>query len=78
MVQVKNSQSESVLSFIRENKNNKVFAVFNLSAETQAVTLKSDFAAGRYKNALSGKPETISKQQRVMLEPWQFKILIEQ
>ncbi|WP_462146891.1 alpha-amylase family glycosyl hydrolase [Pseudoalteromonas gelatinilytica] len=78
MVQVKNSQSESVLSFIRENKNNKVFAVFNLSADTQAVTLKSDFAAGRYKNALSGKPETISKQQRVMLEPWQFKILIEQ
>jgi len=78
MVQVKNSQSESVLSFIRENKNNKVFAVFNLSAETQAVTIESDFAAGRYKNALSSKPETISKQQRVLLEPWQFKILIEQ
>ena len=78
MVQVKNDKNDHVLSFIRAKGDNKVLAMFNLSDDEQTVELQSDYAQGKYIDALNQKAITINKQQTLTLAAWQFSILIAQ
>ena len=64
---------ESVLAFTRENEENKVFCLFNFSAEPQVVTF-SEAVAGDY-DCICGEKKSIVAGEQMELAPWQYMLL---
>jgi glycosidase len=64
---------ETVLAFTRENAENKVFCLFNFSAEPTSVVV-TEGAAGDYM-CLCGKAMNLKAGDVVELEAWGFKLL---
>jgi len=67
-----------VLSFVRENERDKVFAVVNLSAEPRAVTLAETLYYGSYTDYFSGVSVAFDAPVRLDLEPWAYRIYVHQ
>ena len=64
---------EAVLAFTRENEENKVFCLFNFSAEPQVVTF-SEAVAGDY-DCICGEKKSIVAGEQMELAPWQYMLL---
>jgi glycosidase len=74
LVRVNSDNDKAVFAFIRENENNKVFAVFNLSAKPLKIKLQGDAFVGKYTD-FSLKTESELKAEQVMsLNAWEYKI----
>mgnify|MGYP003305652644 FL=1 len=58
----------------KDNKENTVVAVMNMSSEEQVVNVVLDQYAGEY-NCLCGKTMTLEAAQELTLKPWQHMIL---
>ncbi|MEM6326802.1 MAG: alpha-amylase family glycosyl hydrolase [Bacteroidota bacterium] len=76
MVRVVNSDLAHVLSFVREDTEAKVLALFNLSAEAREVTLSDGPYVGEYRQPLGGDPVRLGTEARVALEPWGWRVLV--
>ena len=76
MVSVPNDAKDPVLSFVRQNASDKVFAVFNLSGNPQRVGLKDTLYVGTYTDALSGEPVTLGEGAELALPPWAFRLYV--
>jgi 1,4-alpha-glucan branching enzyme len=72
---IDNSNEENVTSFIREKDNKKVFAVFNLSKETQSVKLNDERIKGSYINLFTKQPSEIFEEMSFELNPWEYIVL---
>ncbi|MBQ5829976.1 MAG: alpha-amylase [Alistipes sp.] len=64
---------EAVLAFTRENEENKVFCLFNFSAEPQVVTF-TEAVAGDY-DCICGEKKSIVAGEQMELAPWQYMLL---
>jgi hypothetical protein len=58
----------------KNNKENAVVAIMNMSAEEQVVNVTVDQFAGEY-NCICGKTMTVEATQELTLQPWQHIIL---
>jgi hypothetical protein len=76
MEQVVSSAPKQVLSFVRQNAKDKVFAVFNLSASPAEVEFKGDVHAGRYRDWSNGEQVEIKADGRMTLAPWSYKLYV--
>lgn len=76
MVQVVNNAPLQVLSFVRQNQEDKVFAVFNFSAQQQAVHFKDSLFVGKYTDYLSGAQIEFSASTPLELKPWEYHIFV--
>ena len=76
MIPVHNSAATNVLSFVRQNDESKVFAVFNLSKDTQTVSFKEHLHHGAYTEYLSGESASFLADSRVTLAPWAYRIYV--
>ena len=76
MIPVVNSAPNQVLSFVRRNDQDKVFAVINLSGQTQTVTFRDRLYAGHYTEYLSGKIADLDASTRLELKPWSSMIFV--
>ena len=76
MVLVPNDAPKEVLSFVRRNDQNKVFAVFNLSDQPQTVRFEESLFHGRYTDAFSGERLEAGEDLTLSLEPWAFRVLL--
>jgi glycosidase len=76
MEQVTSSAPKQVLSFVRQNARDKVFAVFNLSSEAQQVSFSGDLHAGRYREFGSGAAVELAAGSTVSLAPWGYKLYV--
>jgi glycosidase len=77
MIPVANNNNKFVLSFIRQNENDKVFAVFNMSAQPQTVNLAPDsLYEGEYQEYFGKNVTNIKSGQTFELAPWEFNIYI--
>lgn len=72
---IDNSNETNVTSFIREKDNKKVFAVFNLSKETQSVKLNDERIKGSYINLFTKQPSEIFEEMSFELNPWEYIVL---
>ncbi len=72
---IDNSNEENVTSFIREKDNKKVFAVFNLSKETQSVKINDKRIKGSYINLFTKQPSEIFEEMSFELNPWEYIVL---
>ncbi len=73
-VDVPNSASNDVLSFVRGAGDRRVFGVFNLSPEPQNVRFELARHHGSYVDALSGEETTFDGEGGIALAPWEYRI----
>jgi glycosidase len=76
MVEVTNSAPAQVLSFVRENTQDKVFAIFNFSAQAQEVQFPAALVHGRYVDAFSDERVTVADGFRLKLAPWAYRVFV--
>jgi glycosidase len=74
MVQVHNSAPRQVFSFVRENAQDKVFAVFNFSGKAVKIRFKDELQHGRYREFGSGKAVEYGEGSTLTLAPWAYKV----
>jgi glycosidase len=74
MIHVPNSAPDKVFSFVRQNEKDKVFAVFNFSAEPQTVTFEESLFHGKYTETMSGQPAELSATAQIEFQPWEYRI----
>jgi glycosidase len=76
MIQVPNSAPAAVFSFVRANDRDKVFAVFNFSAESRQVTFSSAVHEGRYRDFASGETAELGSDLSLALPPWGHRVFV--
>ena len=76
MVDVPNSAPEQVLSFVRANERDKVFAVFNFSKLPVEVSFKETLFEGRYKEFPSGREATLEAGATLALPAWGYRVFV--
>jgi len=78
MQRVPNSAMTSVISFVRRNEQDKVFAAFNLTGTEQAVSFDETLYHGNYTNFFSGERVALGAESEVAIEPWGYKVFVRQ
>ena len=76
MINVPNTIPHSVLSFVRHNERDKVFAVFNFSNTPQTVTFDETLYHGIYTEIFSKEPVELLASTQLILEPWAYKVFV--
>jgi 1,4-alpha-glucan branching enzyme len=75
MIDVPNSAPLHVLSFVRQDEQNKVFALFNFSQQKRRVTFDSELSPGRYTDFATGQSVELRAGDAVELPAWGYKVL---
>jgi 1,4-alpha-glucan branching enzyme len=76
MINVPNDHPDDVLSFVRQDDSQRVFAIFNFSASPIAVGLGEELYVGCYQDFFSGLPAELSAAAEVELDPWGYMLLL--
>lgn len=74
MINVPNNTPGKILSFVRQNNQDTVFAVFNFSANVQTVVFRQSLHHGNYTDYFSKEPALFDEKTRLNITPWGFKI----
>jgi glycosidase len=76
MVKVPNNYESKVFSFVRQNEQDKVFAVFNFSDEAKTVEFKESLYHDTYQQFSNDEEVTMDAGSTLDLKPWDFQIFI--
>lgn len=76
MINVPNDAHSSVLSFVRQNEHDKVFALFNLSPEARTVTCSEGPHAGGYTDHVTGERVEVGETETFELPAWGWRVLL--
>jgi glycosidase len=76
MIKVPNSAEAHVLSFVREDEEGKVFAVFNFSDRPQTVTFGDGPHHDSYTEYLTEADAAFAADTQLELEPWAYRVYV--
>jgi len=76
MIHVPNSQPRTVLSFVRQNENDKVFAVLNFSGKPQTVTFAESLYRGIYHDVFRDEKVELLAATKIQLAPWDYRVFV--
>ncbi|MFZ1411394.1 MAG: alpha-amylase family glycosyl hydrolase [Micropruina sp.] len=76
MVRVPNSDKTRILSFVRENDNDKIFGVFNFSAEPVTASFRESLYHGSYRDFESGELNHLDQDLTLELAPWNYRVFV--
>ena len=76
MVKVPNNAESNVLSFVRQNEKDKVFAVFNFSDQPKSVEFKETLHYGTYTDFDTKESLSINGDFQMQMAPWAYKVFI--
>jgi len=76
MIHVPNNFPDTVLSFVRRNDRDKVFAVFNFSKETHVVKFEESLFPGTYTDYFGGERIDLLTSTELKLEPWAYRVFV--
>ena len=76
MIKVPNNYETEVLSFVRQNEKDKVFAVFNFSKEKKEINFKESLFKGNYTDFSTLEKVNLNQNTNLTLEPWSYKVYI--
>ncbi len=68
------NKDKEVFAFIRENEDDRVFVLLNLSPEAVSVTLEGSQYAGEYTNLYTGERTTFGENSQASLSPWDYRV----
>jgi len=77
MQQVPNNAPKNLFSFVRQNAKDKVFAVFNFSAQRQQARFNNALQHGNYHDFSSGENIRIDANTSFEMAPWSYRIFIQ-
>ena len=77
MIPVVNNAPDHVLSFVRKNSKDKIFAVINLSGQPQSVTFQDRFYQGHYTEYFSRQVTDLDASTRLELRPWSYMVFVQ-
>lgn len=76
MIKIPNNNESKVFSFVRQNKKDKVFAVFNFSDTNSSVKFGETLYYGNYREFNSDKTVELTKNSEIELKPWGYKVYV--
>ena len=76
MIRVPNNYESEVLSFVRQDDNGKIFAVFNFCGDTREVRFTEKLYTGNYRNGMTGAEQEISEGEEIALQPWEWRVFV--
>ncbi len=76
MIHVPNSVPTLVLSFVRQNEQDKLFVVLNFSGEPQRVTFQEALYHGSYEDYFAGERVTLDAATELTLAPWAYRVFV--
>ena len=76
MICVPNNAPSAVLSFVRRNDRDKVFAVFNFSKEARTVKFEEGLFPGAYSDYFSGERSELRESTELKLAPWSCRVFV--
>lgn len=76
MIQAPNSAPDHVLSFVRQNNRDRVFAVFNFSKKTHVIDFTDSLHHGKYIEYFTRRSAEFTAATRLELEPWAFRVFV--
>ena len=76
MIDVPNTAPERVLSFVRANERDKVFAVFNFSDKPARVSFADDLFTGAYKDFATGAAVDFAVGAKLELPAWGYQVFV--
>ncbi|MFD0862590.1 alpha-amylase family glycosyl hydrolase [Sungkyunkwania multivorans] len=76
MIKVPNSSENDILSFVRENEKDKVFAIFNFSDKTQKVNFKEALYHGDYVDYFTKEDVALKDNFEITLDAWAYKVFV--
>jgi len=76
MVRVVNDNLTHVLSFVRQNERDRVFAVFNFSAQPQVIGFSESLHHGTWTDFFSGERVTFDGETRLEMERWGYRLFV--
>lgn len=74
MVGVVNSAPSKIFSFVRQQNGDRVFAVFNFSADPQRVTFEENLHHGRYRDFATGEKVNVGGDMALEMPPWSYRL----
>ena len=74
LTRITSTNNSSVYAFIRENGDDRIFVVLNLTGEPAVITLKGKLYRGNYREIFSGSDISFRKDESVALQPWDFRV----
>ncbi|MBN1665615.1 MAG: alpha amylase C-terminal domain-containing protein, partial [Anaerolineales bacterium] len=74
MLRVDNSAPNQVLSFLRQQGDNRIFAVFNFSDQPQTACFGAGPQQGRYVEYFSSQPGKFGNHTELDLQPWEYRV----
>ncbi len=76
MVKVPNSSESELLSFVRQNDKDKVFALFNFSDKEQNASFKEQLYHGKYIDFSTNEEVHLDEDFKLVLKPWEYKVYV--
>jgi len=76
MIKVPNTEEANVLSFVRQNEKDKVFAVYNFSENLKDISFNETLFLGEYLDFETNQTVTFKEETNLKLNPWDYKIFI--
>lgn len=76
MIHIPNSHNELVFSFVRQNAQDKVFALFNFSQQTLQVRFDDALYHGRYQEVFSQSEQLLDENSCLELAPWDYRVYV--
>ena len=76
MIKIPNNHETEVLSFVRQNEKDKVFAVFNFSKNQKEITFKESLFEGDYTGFNSSEKVNLNQNTKLTLAPWSYKVFV--
>jgi glycosidase len=77
MVRIWNSAPDQVLSFVRSNEKDKVFAVINFSDQSQEVSFEESLHHGRYRDYFNDENLQVDAGTTLKMPPWSYRVLVQ-
>lgn len=76
MIKVPNNLEGKVLSFVRQNDRDKVFAVLNFTDEAQTATFEEGLYHGAYTDYFGEESVELDESSQLELEPWSYQVFV--
>jgi glycosidase len=76
MVKVPNDAEAEVFSFVRQNEEDKVFALFNFSDKQQTITCRESLYHGTYTDFFAGEKVVLDKGKVFEMSPWSYQVYV--
>ena len=76
MQRITTDSDSDVYAFVRENGEDKIVVILNLSGSEQQVQLDTDHIAGMYRGYFTGRKTKLKDDHHFTLKPWDYKIFV--